>query len=247
MKKDQKKVRAKNAGVTGKHAGGVRCQADETPGDAPVTEPLEASSSAFGMPTLIDEWVGRIHEQIGKSAQSLVALGQMFLDAKAKLSKHGEWEALFAPGKLCFSLRTAQKLMQVAKNTAIAKAPNAALLPPSLDALSVLAQLDADVLQAGIDERVIGPDTTIADAKKFVIDRLEPGTAKTEKPFDYEAVLKALVNRVNRALDKVPANQQAKFLSAFADGISTPPAGELVCLRGDQEAEKPTIAQPVGP
>ncbi len=140
----------------------------------------------------------------------------MFIDAKFAL-KHGQWLELFQPHRLRFSIRTAQKLMQVANHTTLAKAKNSALLPPSLDSLTTLARLDPDVVQAGINDGVIIPDMTISDVKKFVLDQ-QP--AKAEKPFVYDASLKALVKRVNQALDKVPADQRQKLSIALVKAIS---------------------------
>lgn len=167
-------------------------------------------------PVSVDYWVTKITEQVGKSAKSLVVLGQLFIDAKLAL-KHGEWEQLFQPGRLRFSIRTAQKLMQVANNVAIAKAKNSALLPPSLDSLTTLARLDPEVVQAGIDDGVIVPDMSIGEVKKFVLDQ-QP--AKAEKPFVYDASLKALLKKVGQAMDKVPADQRQKFSTEFVKAIS---------------------------
>lgn len=167
-------------------------------------------------PSSVDVWVAKITLQVGKSAQSLVELGQIFIDAKLAL-KHGQWEQLFQPGRLPFSIRTAQKLMQVAQNAALSKTKNSALLPPSLDALTTLARLDPEVVQAGINEGVIVPDMSIGDVKKFVLDQ-QP--AKAEKPFVYDASLRSLVKKVNQALDKVPANQRQKFSAALVTVIS---------------------------
>ena len=164
----------------------------------------------------VDYWVTKITEQVGKSAQGLVVLGQLFIDAKHAL-KHGQWEELFRPDKLRISIRTAQKMMQVAQNAALSKTKNSALLPPSLDALTTLARLDAGVVQTGINDGMIVPDMTIGDVKKFVLDQ-QP--AKAEKPFVYDASLRALVKKVNQALDKVPADQRQKFSIALVKAIS---------------------------
>jgi hypothetical protein len=167
----------------------------------------------------VEDWAARISEQVGKSAQSLVLLGQLFIDAKSAL-QHGQWEDLFQTDNLRFRMRTAQKLMQVAKNATVSNAKNSALLPPSLDALATLARLDAKVVQEGIDSGAIRPDLTIAAAKKFALDQRETQTAKADKPFVYEASLRSLVNKVSQALDKVPDDQRGQFCAALVEAIN---------------------------
>ena len=166
----------------------------------------------------VEEWIARISDQVGKSAQSLVELGRLLTEAKGALN-HGEWEQMFASGKLRFSLRLAQKLMQVAKHTAISKASNSSFLPPSVDALSMLARLDAEVVQTGINEGAIGPDMTILQAKQFALDQDKSPAAKAEKPFDYETRLNALVIRVNLVVAKVPPEQRPQFATALAEKV----------------------------
>ena len=167
--------------------------------------------------TSIDAWVIKITQQVEKSAQSLVELGQLFIDAKEDLG-HGKWQDMFAPNKLRFSQRTAEKLMQVAKNTALANPPNSASLPPSLDALVTLAQMDAQSVQSGIDQGSIGPCMTIAQAKQLVHDKLEQKPTKPKKPFAFNAFLKFIVEKVNL---KVPNEQREKFLAALTEQIKS--------------------------
>ena len=101
--------------------------------------------------------------------------------------------------------------MQIAKNEALSKVNNAALLPPSLEALTVLARLDADVIQTGIDQGEIRADLTIADAKAFA--QRSRGLVPIEKPFDYSARLRCLVDKVDTAVDQVPADHRGRFAS----------------------------------
>ena len=165
-------------------------------------------------PSDVGQWVIRITNQVEKSARGIVELGQLFMKAKAAL-KHGKWHELFQPGNLRFSQRTADKLIQVAKNTALANPPNSASLPPSLDALVLLAPLDANVIQTSIDENIILPKMTIAEAKKFVRDTLEPESANNQKLFDCDATIKSIIAKVTQALKEVPANQRDKFIDTL--------------------------------
>jgi hypothetical protein len=47
-------------------------------------------------------WIKVINEQTGRSAESLIQLGQRFLEAKSEL-KHGEWEQMFASNEVRFT------------------------------------------------------------------------------------------------------------------------------------------------
>lgn len=175
-------------------------------------------SAPTGEPSDVRSWVICITRQVEKSARGIVELGQLFMKAKAGL-KHGKWQELFQPGNLRFSQRSAEKLIQVAQHVALAKPPNSASLPPSLDALTLLARVNADVVQSGIDDGTIQPTMTIAEAKKFALDMLGPESAKIKKPFDRDATIKSLISRVSKALDEVPANQREDFISTLVEDI----------------------------
>jgi len=170
-------------------------------------------------PPSLDDWVERIARQVEKSARSLIELGKVFIEAKASLG-HGDWQELFQHGKLRFSQRTAQRLMQIADNTTLANTTNSSYLPPSLDALMELARLDAEVIQTGIDGGAIGPAMTIAAAKKFAAGKLEPQAAPDAKPFMCDKVIKSLMKGLNRALEKVPGDQRKKFIDDLVTEIN---------------------------
>jgi hypothetical protein len=169
----------------------------------------------------MEGWIIRINQQVARSAESLITLGQVFLDAKNALN-HGDWQNIFRSGKLRFSLRWAQRLMQAAKNTTLAKATNSSFLPPSLDALTTLARMDPQVIQSGIDEGVIFPNMTLADTKKFVLDQTAQEASKTEKAFDYSGTLRSLVRKVQAALEKVPVEQRERFVTELMGQFDAP-------------------------
>ena len=188
---------------------------------AAVTQLADKASNENVSPVqlpYVKQWVVYISEHVEDSALSVIELGNAFIKAKAALT-HGKWQELFQPGNLRFSQRSAEKLIQVAQHVALAKPPNSASLPPSLDALTLLARVNADVVQSGIDDGTIQPTMTIAEAKKFALDMLGPESAKIKKPFDRDATIKSLISRVSKALDEVPANQREDFISTLVEDI----------------------------
>lgn len=143
----------------------------------------------------------------------------MFLGAKERLD-HGQWEAMFESGKLKFSLRTAQKLMQVAQNQVLTKAKNSSFLPPCLEVLTILGRLDAGIVEEGINTGEICAEMTIADAKRFALDQTT-GDDNSPKPFDYEKHLKATSKQVGKRLEPVPHDLLDAFLADLTAEINT--------------------------
>lgn len=193
----------------------------KTKGTTNCDEKIDMCTSS-DEPTSMTYWVARINDQIARSASALIELGQMFVEAKSKLL-HGEWNGMFESGRLKFSLRTAQKLMQVAANKALAKAKNSALLPPSLDALTTLARLDPNVVQSGIDDGVIRSDMTIADVRRYVLDQpgQEDKPAKNEREINYEVLRNSWVKRLRKALEKVPSELVGKLINDLIVNLRT--------------------------
>ena len=190
-------------------------------GDAANSQPVVSSA---------EEWVERINQQVVRSAENLIALGQLFLDAKRALG-HGEWQQMFAPGKLRFHLRWAQRLMQAAKNTALTKATNRSLLPPSLYALTTLARLDPEAIERGIRTGVVVPTMTLASARKFVCDQRTPEVEPVAKPFDYDATLRSAAKQLQAAVERVPVEQRSKFKADLIEQLGAAAGGTTVELK----------------
>jgi hypothetical protein len=169
--------------------------------------------------SIMEAWVDRIGNQIGKTAQSIVVTGQMLIEAKTELD-HGQWEGMFAPGKLPISIRTAQHFMQVAHNEALTNAKNSSFLPVSREVLTRLSRLDASVVQAGINEGKVGPDMTIKAVNQFARDQRGTQLDKAQTGFDFDATLKSLVKKVQATLDRVPAGQRKRFCTALVSAIN---------------------------
>jgi Protein of unknown function (DUF3102) len=185
-------------------------QLANAPTDTPVSNGDQNSA---------DYWITRINAYAAKPVQRFVELGKLFSQAKSKL-EHGQWERMFKSGKLRFSLRSAQKLMGIAKNEALAKTTNSPLLPSSLDVLATLARVDAKVLQEAIKECKVSPAMTIVRAKQFILGQdTKDGSTGPTKGFDYERTLESLDKRIRKVFEQVPADKVSTLAKDLAHRV----------------------------
>jgi len=103
----------------------------------------------------IEEWAEKIAASWKETAAGIIRTGQLLNEAKVVLH-HGEWQKL----KLPFSRRTAQMLMEIARNPALVKAQNSAHLPPHWTTLHEIAQRPAEEIEADIATGAIHPGMT---------------------------------------------------------------------------------------
>src|SRR5215510_8225609 len=106
---------------------------------SPATNGGTSDEDARAEEEAINFWTSKITTALGNSAGWLVQTGQHLIEAKQRL-RHGHWLRLFDPGRLRFSLRTAQMLMKIARHSVLRKSQYLAYLPPSLTTLHELAQ-----------------------------------------------------------------------------------------------------------
>jgi len=154
-------------------------------------------------------WEDRIIKAVAKNAFSWIEIGLEFLAAKKALKKKGDWERLFAAGKISIRLRVAQRLMAIARNPVLLKTTNSSFLPSSPDALYELSKLPPTVLEAAIAEHSVTPALTITQARNLAQAQQDSqnssGKPKQESDFD-ELVddstkyLKAKLGHVDYAL-----------------------------------------------
>src|SRR5699024_9899494 len=81
----------------------------------------------------VDEICIRIRERWQDSAQAILDVGRMLIEAKER-ARHGEWQHMFSPNnpnRLPFNDGTARKLMQAARNSLISNRSHVNDLPPS--------------------------------------------------------------------------------------------------------------------
>jgi hypothetical protein len=97
-------------------------------------------------------WIDRINAAWRKAATAYIDIGNMLIESKDAV-KHGEWIDLL--GKLDFDKRTAQKLMEIARDGRLAKASELTLLPQHWTTLYALTRLGDDEFERALrDERV---------------------------------------------------------------------------------------------
>ena len=113
-----------------------------------------------------EEWAEQITAHWRKSIEAVIATGNELLAAKSAL-QHGEW-LLMVDGMLPFSSRTAQALMQIARNPVIADQRNHDVLPQSWGTLVELARLDTSYLSTAISDGKITADISRSKVHKLV-------------------------------------------------------------------------------
>jgi len=104
----------------------------------------------------------------------------MLITAKKELP-HGSFQ-IMVENELAFGARTAQRLMDVARDQRLSNPTHVSYLPASWGTLYELTKLDDDTFQRGIAEHVIKPDMKRADVAKLL-----RGDTPTDKPLEFDA------------------------------------------------------------
>jgi hypothetical protein len=96
---------------------------------------------------------------------------------------HGSFKTMMQL-HLPFSVRTAERLMAIARNPVLTKSDNLSLLPPSSGTLYLLSQVDVDRLEAKLADGTITSRLEAADVKRKVLEHepAEPTTAEPDPP-----------------------------------------------------------------
>jgi hypothetical protein len=92
-------------------------------------------------------WADRINAAWRKAATAYIDIGNMLIESKDAV-KHGEWIDLL--GKLDFDKRTAQKLMEIARDERLSKASTLTLLPQHWTTLYALTRLGDDEFERAL-------------------------------------------------------------------------------------------------
>jgi hypothetical protein len=112
-------------------------------------------------------WVDLINAAWRMAATAYIDIGKMLIDSKAAV-KHGEWIDLL--GKLDFDKRTAQKLMEIARDERLAKASTLTLLPQHWTTLYALTRLGDDEFERALS---VGGITKQAKPRKPTVTEAE--------------------------------------------------------------------------
>jgi hypothetical protein len=136
----------------------------------------------------------RINQAWQKAVSSIIETGQLLIDAKEGKNKlqHGEFTKLFDPqiGKLPFSERTAQQLMQIARHAVLANPSYRSALPPHWRTLAILSRAPGEQLEQWLADKTVTAETEQVEAIVLLsppAPAVEPTksdfTSKTERKY----------------------------------------------------------------
>jgi hypothetical protein len=109
-------------------------------------------------------WIDRINAAWHKAATAYIDIGNLLIDAKKTVS-HGDWADLL--GKLDFDKRTAQKLMEIARDERLSNPSHATLLPKHWTTLYELSKLPDAEFERALNEGAITKNTQRAEVKRL--------------------------------------------------------------------------------
>jgi hypothetical protein len=111
-----------------------------------MTDQLNAST--------VGSWAARIKAEVGKTVNSVLAIGRLLIAAKTALD-HGMFEVMFFD--LPFDLRMGEMYMRIATNEVLANAKHVSLFPSAVSTLYQLSRIPLDDLEAAILDGRIHP------------------------------------------------------------------------------------------
>lgn len=118
------------------------------------------------------EWAEVINADWRKSIESIIQTGRDLMQAKDDLP-NGQFGHMIKED-LCFSARTAQRLMHIARHPEIGNATPASHLPPSWAVLHELARLTPEDFREAKERGLITPVTTRREARQLATDMRAP-------------------------------------------------------------------------
>lgn len=128
-------------------------------------------------PTLSAEiWAAMINQEAAKTVESILAVGQLFIDAKKGLP-HGEFGRLFTLTP--FTQRMAQRLMLIAKNPVFLNTTVPSHLPAAWSVLDELQRVPVERLSRAIEDGVVTSAMSHAQARRFAAS-MAPARVVTE-------------------------------------------------------------------
>jgi hypothetical protein len=145
-----------------------------------MTKQMNGSASKNKVATSAESWAGKITTSWHRTTEAILETGRLLLEAKDVLP-HGSFKTMMQL-HLPFSVRTAERLMAIARNPVLTKSDNLSLLPPSSGTLYLLSQVDVDRLEAKLAEGTITSRLEAADVKRKVLEHesAEPTTAEPD-------------------------------------------------------------------
>lgn len=126
-----------------------------------------------------DQWAALVRADLGQAVTGFIAAGQHLQQAKQAI-KHGGWES-WCREQVGIHESTAQRLMELPRNTALAKAAHAQLLPPTWTTLYELSRLDPPLLEAAIMAGDVHPELERKAASALVVEYRKAAAVEAAK------------------------------------------------------------------
>ena len=105
----------------------------------------------------VEDYASRICAVWRRSAEAIIETGRLLIEAKNEL-KHGEWLAMF-DGRLPFTERNAQRLMEIGRDMRLANPTTLSLLPAEVSTIHAYVQLKDDAaFEAAVVEKKTGAE-----------------------------------------------------------------------------------------
>ena len=172
------------------------------------------------------QWAARIGRAFQRSADAFLETGKLLLDAKRELPR-GTFEAMVRE-QLPFKIRTAERLMDIARNPPLANPSNSTLLPPAWNTLHALAKLPAPHLQVAFERRLVHPALERKDVaevsrrvRKALGYRVPPKSLPVSRRPFLQVVAALLSKDCSAALAQLTDRQRLDLAQHIAHAIET--------------------------
>jgi hypothetical protein len=169
-----------------------------------------------------DEFVRDIHAAHQQSVQGFIACGKLLIEAKAELEEQSFEQMI--KDKLPFKARTAQRLMEIARDQRFLPPDTLCRLPSHWGTLYALTRLDDDEFGEKLDDGTIHPSMT-RGAAKSKYDERDPDTVKSflswaaagtrkieaiSDPTDYQRIPRNVVDAIATIFQWADTNKHAR-------------------------------------
>jgi hypothetical protein len=120
--------------------------------------------------TLLQALADDVNHAAGQTVAAIVKTGERLINAKLEAG-HGGWLTLFSGTELQrpirFSVKTAERLIAIAKCPAFANSSDLSNFPPAVTVLEELARLPESLLHAALTTGTVHPEMTVPDVGKL--------------------------------------------------------------------------------
>jgi len=172
----------------------------------------------------VDYWVGKIMPSLDRAAEAWIQAGVDLNEAKAAVA-HGQFGRVVA--ELGMSPSTATRIMAIARNPVISDRAHGHALPSSWRTLAELARLDDDELTGAINQGVVHPGMTRADAARLAVGGVSGDTPGPDRPRTIEDLIDAPIDVINAGFAQdAPGVARLRVLDALLRGVPEADGGD---------------------